>query len=114
MQAGNLQSDLRSRVASANHQNGTFLKLRRPMVVAGMELHDAPMELLGEGGDLRDLVGARRHDHVLRFETPVAGRQDVAVILPGESVHLDAATNRQLESGRVGLQIVGHLVLRGK
>ena len=43
-----------------------------------------------------------------------AGRQDEAVILPGECVHLEAGSNRQIESSRVGLEIVGHLVLRGK
>jgi hypothetical protein len=40
MQAGHLESDLRSRVASANHQNGAFLELRRAAVLARMELHD--------------------------------------------------------------------------
>jgi hypothetical protein len=73
MQAGNLESDLRSGVASANHQNDAFLELRRPIVLARMELHDGRMELVGEGGDLRNLVGARRDDHVFRFETAVAG-----------------------------------------
>ena len=29
-------------------------------------------------------------------------------------VHLDAGSNRQIESGSVGLEVVGHLVLRGK
>src|SRR5215207_2042731 len=114
MRAGDLESDLRSRVARAHYQNGTFLELRGVTVLARMELHDARMEFVGEGGDLRDLVGARRDDHVFRFETAAAGRQDEAVILPGESVHLDACSNRQIESGSVGLEIVGHLVLRGK
>src|SRR5215204_2319679 len=41
MQAGHLESDLRSRVASANHQNGTFLVLRRTAVLTRMELYDA-------------------------------------------------------------------------
>src|SRR5918911_3356956 len=73
MRSGYLESDLRSRVARANHQNGAFLKLRWVAVLARMELHDARMELVGEGGDLRDLVGARRDDHVFRFEMAVAG-----------------------------------------
>jgi hypothetical protein len=41
-------------------------------VLARVKLHDARMELVGEGGDLRDLVGARRDDQVPRFETAVA------------------------------------------
>src|SRR5215203_194562 len=41
MQAGHLESDLRSRVASANHQNGAFLELRRTAVLTRMELYDA-------------------------------------------------------------------------
>jgi hypothetical protein len=114
MRSGNLEGDLRSRVARSNPKNGIFLELRWVTVLARMELHDARTKFLGEGGDLRDLVGARRDDHVFHFETPAAGRQDVAVISPGESVHLDAGTNGELESGSVGLKIVSHLVLRGE
>src|SRR5215208_7001036 len=72
------------------------------------------MKLVGEGGDLRYLVGARRDDHVFRFELAVAGCNYEAIALPGESVHLDAGTNGQIESGGVGFEIVGHLVLRGE
>jgi hypothetical protein len=114
MCAGHLESDLSPRVARAHHKHGTFLELRGVTVLARMELHDARMEIVGEGGDLRDLVGARRDDHVSRFETAAAGRQDEAVILPGESVHLDACSNGELEPGRVGREIVGHLVLGWK
>src|ERR671910_1460294 len=102
MRAGHFEGDLRSRVARAHHQNGTFLELRGVTVLTRMELHDARMEIVGEGGDLRDLVGARRDDHVSSFETAAAGRQDEAVILPGECVYLDAYSNRQIEPGRVG------------
>src|SRR5215208_4722352 len=64
---GTPRRNLRSRVARTNHQNGAFLELRWVAVLARMELHDARMELVGEGGDLRDLVGARRDDHVSSF-----------------------------------------------
>src|SRR5919107_352150 len=114
MRSGHLESDLRSRVARSNHQNGAFLELRRAAVLARMDLHDARKELAGEGGDLRDLIGARRDDHAFRFETAVAGCNYEPIPLPGESVHLDAGTNGELESGGVGLEIVGHLVLRGE
>src|SRR5215216_1686180 len=114
MRSGHLEGDLRSRVACANHQNGAFLELRWVAVLARMELHNARTELVGEGGELWDLVGARRDDHVSRFETAVAGRNYEAIPFSEESVHLDAGTNRQIESGGVGLQIVGHLVLRGE
>src|SRR5919107_1476802 len=113
MRPGHLEGDLRSRVARANHQNGAFLELRWVAVLAGMELHDARMELTGEGGDLRYLVGARRDDHVFRFETAVAGCNYEPISLPGESVHLDAGSNGELESSRVGLEIICHLALRG-
>src|SRR5918993_1917222 len=114
MQAGNLESDLRSGVARADHQNGPFLELRWAAVLAGMQLHDARTKFVGDGGYLRDLTGARCDDDAFRFETPAAGRQDVAVILPGETVHLNAGLNRQIESSRVRFEVVGHLVLRGK
>src|SRR5215211_291827 len=73
MRSGHLESDLRSGVARSNHQNGAFLELRRAAVLARMDLHDARKELAGEGGDLRDLIGARRDDHAFRFEMAVAG-----------------------------------------
>jgi hypothetical protein len=114
MRSGQLESDLRSRVARANHQDGAFLELRWVKVMARMELHDARMEIVGEGRYLRDLVGARRDDHVFHFETPAAGCQHIAVGLPGEPVHLDAGSNRQIEPCSVGFEVVGHLVLRGK
>src|SRR5918994_2372092 len=79
-----------------------------------MELHDARMEIVCEGWNLRDLVGARRDDHVFRFETAVAGCNDESISLPEESTHLDAGSNRQIESGSVGFEVVGHLVLGGK
>src|SRR5215217_7928630 len=114
MRAGHLESDLRSGVARAHYQNGTFLEPRGVTVLARMQLHDAPMKLVGEGRDLRDLVGARRDDHVFRFETAVGGCNDESISHPGESVHLDAGSNRQIESGSVGFEVVGHLVLGGK
>ena len=79
-----------------------------------MELHDARMELVGEGGDLGDLVGARRDDHVFSFETVVVGCNHETIPLPGESVYLDTSPNGEFESSRVGLEIVGHLVLGGE
>src|SRR3712207_8000288 len=106
MRTRRFESDLRSGVSRAHHQNRTILELRGVAVLARMQLHDGRMELLGEGGDLRDLVGARRDDDVFRFETPVAGCQHAAAVLPGESVYLDAGVNRQPESGSVGLEIV--------
>src|SRR5829696_8297195 len=99
MRAGHLESDLRSRVARAHHQNCAFLELRGVTVLARMELHDARMKFVGETGDLRELVGARRDDHAFRFETSVAGCNDVPILLPGESVRLDAGSNRQIEPG---------------
>src|SRR5215203_7524246 len=69
MRSGHLESDLRSRVARSNHENGAFLELRGVTVMARMQLQDARMKLVGEGWNLRDLVGARGDDHVFRFET---------------------------------------------
>src|SRR5215207_3391810 len=59
MRAGHLESDLRSGVARAHYQDRALLERRGLTVLARIQLHDARMKLVGEGGDLRDLVGAR-------------------------------------------------------
>jgi hypothetical protein len=79
-----------------------------------MQLDDAGIQLGGEGWHSGDLVGRHGHDHVVGLEPPVARRDHEPV--PGfrEPVDPDAIANRQLEAGRVGLEVVGHLVLGWK
>ena len=59
--------------------------------------------------------GARhRHHHVVRLEAPIARRHDESVPAPREPVNPDAGSHRQREPGRVGREVVRHLVLGGE
>jgi hypothetical protein len=69
----------------------------------------ARVELGGEGGDPGPLVGARCHHDVVGLKAVLPGRHDVPVLLPGEPIHAHAGSNREIEPGRVGLQIVRRL-----
>ena len=111
---GQIEGDLGARVARPHHENAPVPQLRRVAVGAGVELHHAGVQLPGERRDARALVAGHRHHHVLGLEPPLAGRHHEPLPSLREAVHLDARTHRQLEARRVGLQVVGHLVLGGE
>jgi hypothetical protein len=46
-------------------------------------------------------------------EAPAAGGEQVPVPVPGEPLDADAATDGEVEAGRIGLQVVGDLVFAG-
>ncbi len=104
--------DLGSRVACADDEDATVPKLGRIPVLGGMHLDDGRIELGCEGRDPGALIDARRHHHVGGLEPVVASRHDVSVALFGEAVHANPRSNGETESRRVGLEVVGHLVLR--
>ncbi len=112
--SGHLQGDLSPRVGGADDEDAALPQLGRIPVFAGMQLHEARIELGGEGGKPGALVRARCHDDLVGLEPAVPSRHDVPVPLPGEPVHANAGSNREIESGRVGLQVVGDLVLGGE
>jgi hypothetical protein len=112
--AGDLEGDLCSRVARSDHEGAAFLELGRVVVAGRVELDDIGTEVGGEGGYPGDLEGRHGHHRVVGLPAAVArGDYEPAVVLE-EPVHPDAGPNRELEPGRVGLQVVGHLVLGGE
>lgn len=111
MCAGGLERNLGAGVARADHQDAAVAQLRRAVVVAGVQLHDARVEQGGERGDRRDLVGAGRDHHVIGLEAAAGcGNQVGAVAVAGDPVHGHAGPDRQVEAGRGGIQVVGHVV----
>ena len=107
-----LEGDVRARVARADDEDGAFLELREVAVVARVELGDVGIERAREVGHVGPLEDACRHDDVVGFELQVACGRHVAAVLLCEPVDGDPTAHGQLEAGRVGLQVVGHLVLR--
>jgi hypothetical protein len=81
-----------------------------PSSAAGRRQEQVP----GERGHPAALERRHRHHHMLGLEPPLARGHHISVPLPREPVHRDAAPNRQLEARGVGLEVGGHLVLRGK
>ena len=79
-----------------------------------MQLHDARIQVGGEGGNPGTVVRARCHDDLVGLEPAVAGRHDVPIPLPGEAVDPQPRSNREIELGRIGFEVVGHVVLAGK
>jgi hypothetical protein len=112
--AGDLQGDLGPRVSCSDHQDAAFLELGRVAVASRMELDDLGPEVGGERGDPGDLEARHGHHGVVGPPAPVASGNHEPAVAPGESVHADAGPHRELELGRVGLQVVGDLVLGGE
>ena len=73
--ARRFERDLGSRVPGADDERVALLELRRPPVLAGVQLHDARIQRTREGRDPGALVRAGRDDDVVGLEPPVAGRQ---------------------------------------
>src|SRR6266545_5725765 len=109
-----LERDLGTRIAQADDEHVTLPQLPRVAVVARVEQHDRGVELEGEWGEFWDPLCPRRHHDTVGFEPALAGDDHVSVALSGEPVDADARLDRQVELGRVGLEVVGHLVLRGE
>ena len=105
-----LQGDLGPRVGRPDHQDAAVAQLGGAPVAGGVELEEGRVQVGGELGDSGVVVGPGGHDHVVGLEAAVPGADQEPFLLPGQPVHPDAAADRQLEAGRVGLQVVGHLV----
>ena len=72
MAGRDVERDLRARVARADDEDGAVLELARVPVVARMELADGRIELAGERGDARLVVGAGRDDDLIGLEPAIA------------------------------------------
>jgi hypothetical protein len=112
--ARHLEGDVRPRMARADHEDRALAQLRRIAVVAGVQLRDRRIQVTGEVGHDRRLERAGGHDHLLSLEPAVGGGNDVALAVRREAVDAHAGAYRQVEPCRVGLEVVGHLVLGGK
>ena len=108
-----LERDLGARVAGTDDENVAVLELRGIAVLARMQLHDPRIEVGRKLRNARDLMGAGRDDHVRRLEGASARRDDEAVAVLRDALDRDARLHRQIEAGRVVLEVVGQLVLRG-
>ena len=51
------------------------------------------------------------HDHVLGLEDGILRLYHEPITVPGELLHPDAGSHREVETHGVSLQVVGHLVL---
>ena len=109
-----LERDLGARVADPNDEDGAFRELRRVAVFERVELTNRRIELRGERRDLRLLEVRHGDHHVVRLEGLVPRGHDEPFTSPREAVDARARADRQVESRRVRLEIVGHLVLRGR
>src|SRR6266480_5919193 len=109
---GQLEGDLGSRVARPDHEGTALLQLRGALVLTGVELDDARVELRGEVRNTRGPVRAGRNHHAVCLEPPVAGDNDESVAVFEESLDSYARPDGELEPCRVGLEVVRHLVLR--
>ena len=66
-----LDGDLAARVSGSDDEHAPFLELRGVAVLAGVELDDAWVELIGECGYPGDLVASHRDDDVVSLEASV-------------------------------------------
>ena len=107
-----LDRDFGARVSDSDDEHRPFFELRRVAVLAGMELVNAGVQLVGERRHPGGLVGCHRHDDVLSLEDPVACFDDEMAAVPRQPIDSDAGPNRELEPCGVGLEVVGHVVLR--
>src|SRR5215207_7712375 len=68
-------------------------------------------EVRCEGRDPRNVMCSGRHHDVVGLETALPGRHQVPVVHRHQLVDRDAGSDGEVESRRVGLEVVGHLVL---
>lgn len=60
------------------------------------------------------MIAAGRHHHLIGLESLVAGSDHELVSIPGEPIDSDAGSNGQIETLRVGLEVVAHFIFGGK
>jgi hypothetical protein len=111
---GHLQGDLGPGVGGADDQDAALPQLGWIPILAGVQLEDARVELGGEGGDPGPLVGARCHHDMVGLKSVLPRRHDRPIPLPGQPIDAHAGSNREVEPGRIRLQVVGDLVLGGE
>src|SRR5262245_34552611 len=79
-----------------------------------MQLHNRRIEFARKRRHSRFLMAAHGDDDVFRFEYVVARCRNETTLFVGQPVDFHAGSNRQVEVLGVALEIIRHLILRGK
>ena len=106
--------DLGARVPGSDDEHRPFLEPRGVLVLAGVELDDVWVELIGECGHPGDLVASHRYNDIVSLEAPVPRLDHEAGAVSRQPVYTDAGPMGELEPCRIRGQIVGYLVLGGE
>ena len=109
---GELGGDLEAGVTAADHEHVSGGDLFGTTVPRAVKLRDLGRQIAGEGGNGRLLERARRDDDPVGSDRAGARLERVSVGVLVESEHLGRRPNRQLERGRIELQVLRYLVLR--
>ena len=110
--ARRVERDLGPRVAAADDQDVAVLELLRVAIGGGMQLDDGGVESGGVVGHPRALPASDRDHDVVGQQTALARRHDESGPVARHAVHVHAEPHRQLEAGRVRLEVVRHRLLR--
>lgn len=109
-----LVGDLTAGMRGPHHEHRTVTQLRRIVIFTRMQLHDFGIQFGSKAGDAwGSTERARGHDDVVRLDPRVAAVEGEPVTVVGESAHPGVTEYGQIESGGVGLEVVGELVLGG-
>ncbi len=106
-----LQRDLGARVAGPDDEHRTVAQLAGVAIGAGVQLPDGRIDPLGERGHPGGGIRPGGDHDVAGLQAPRAGCDPVPGAVPRRLLHLHPEPNGEREAGRVGLQLIGHLVL---
>jgi hypothetical protein len=110
--ARRLECDLGPRVAGADDQDVAVPELLRVAIGGGMQLDHGGVQLGAVVGHARALPASDRDHDVVGPQAVRARLHDEAWAVACHAMHLHAQPHRQVEPGRVRLEVVRHRVLR--
>jgi hypothetical protein len=110
----NFESDFAAGVAHPHDEDAAFLKLGRIPVVGRVHLGDTRTEFRGVRRHPGDLVGRHGDHNVARLDPTPSCRHRKPLVVLAQLMHADSGSNRQLEPGCIGLQVIAHFVLGGE
>ncbi len=109
---GEVECDLGARVAATDHERAFAQVGRGILVLRGVDGRAAKALQPGQRGQVRHAVVARGHDDKARRHHAGARLHLEAVSLALHPVHGRAQARRHLVLGRIGLQVLDHLLAR--
>src|SRR5215831_11331201 len=109
--ASKFDGNVSRRVASTHNENFAGLQLGWIAVVRRVKLFDGWIESSCEARRARFLVVGHRDDHIFRFELLGPGGNAKTIPAARNAVDAYACSNRQVETPRIGFQVVSHLQL---